>query len=360
MLPIHPATGFIALIGLSLRAKDVIKGLRQERRDLWLYAILALVGIISIIGAYDVQRGIVNFLVPFLFIWLYALGRWAIKDPTRFLVSMLHGTAFFGLVILVARIFGLELFLGGFTILGDFTPPAPRGNVLGVPSNGLAVVLEAGVVGGLGLLFTVRTTKERLVALLIALLSMGGIMVTMSRGAMVAMIAGTVALGLLLSPRVLIPFGAAAVAMLALFERFRNRFASIIDLGEHEGRLGIWQSTLNLIRDHLWFGVGPGNFGLVYPSYAVNEDVAGFGSAHNNYLFFTAQWGIVGGLLFYGWHAWVLIRSLLRGMGSHQKIMWAILIAFATHTLVDDLMTVYAGLLLGCLENDAYLSKKSA
>lgn len=354
ILPIHPATGLVALFGLSLRAPEVLRGLKSQRRDLVVFGVLALIGIVSVANAYDVQRGIINFFVPFAFIWLYALGRWAIKQPTQFLVSMLYGTALLALVMVLARVFQWEFAIGDFTVLGRFSRPGQRGNVLGIPSNGLAVVLEAGVIGGLGLLLYERTWKRRLLAMAIGLLSMAGIAITLSRGAMVGIIAGTIALGFLMTPKVIVPFAGCAALLVAFFDRVRERFLSIIDLSKHTARIEIWESTLNLIRDHFWFGVGPGNFGRVYPSYAVTERVAGFGSAHNNYLFFTAQWGVLGGLTLYGWHFWVMMRSLLRGMGPHQKIMFAILVSFLTHTLFDDLMTAYAGFLLGCLENAAY------
>lgn len=359
VLPFHPAAALIALIGLSLRARRVWTGLREQKADLTVWALLGLTGMVSVIGAYDSGRAAVEWFVPFLFLWLYALGRWAIEAPSRFLRAMLRGTAALALVIVLARLFKWELAVGDFTVLGAFAKPGQRGNVLGIQSNGLAVILEAGVVGGFGLLLLARTVKERLEAAATALLCLAAVAITLSRGAMVGMTVGAVALGLLLTPRSLIAFMLAGLGTLAVSPRVRTRFLSILDLNAHEARIGIWRSTLHMIRDHFWFGVGPGNFGRVYPSYAVNESVAKFGSAHNNYLYFTAAWGIVGGVLFFGWQAWVMIRSLLRGLTPYQKIMWAILVAFGTHVLFDDLMAAYVGLLLGCLENPAYEASKA-
>lgn len=359
MLPFHPAAAFVALIGLSLRARRVWVGLREQKADLTIWALLGLAGIVSVMGAYDLGRAVGEWFAPFIFLWLYALGRWAIQAPSRFLRAMLRGTAVLALVIVLARLLKLEFALGDFTVLGAFAKPGQRGNVLGIQSNGLAVILEAGVVGGFGLLLLARTAKERIEAAAMAILCLVAVAITLSRGAMVGMTVGAAVLGLLLTPRSLIAFMLAGMGTLAVSPRVRTRFLSILDLGAHEARIGIWQSTLRLIREHLWFGVGPGNFGRVYPSYAVTESVAKFGSAHNNYLYFTAAWGVVGGVLFFGWQAWVMIRSLLRGLTPYQKIMWAILIAFGTHVLFDDLMAAYVGLLLGCLENPAYGTSKA-
>lgn len=358
ILPFHPATAFVALVGLSFRARRVWEGLREQKADLTLWALLGVAGLISVIGAYDTGRAAVEWFTPFLFLWLYALGRWAIQSPSKFLLAMLRGTAVFALVILIARLLHLEVSVGDFTVLGAFTHPGQRGNVLGIPSNGLAVILEAGIVGGFGLLLLARSMRDRAEAVVIALLCLGATAITLSRGAMVGMTAGAAALGLLLTPRSFFAFALAAAGMLGISSRVRTRFLSIVDLGAHGARIDIWRSTLRMLREHLWFGVGPGNFGRVYPSYSVTEKVARFGSAHNNYLYFTAAWGLVGGLLFFGWQAWVMVRSLVRGLQPYQKIMWAILIAFGTHVLFDDLMAAYAGLLLGCLENPAYSRNK--
>jgi len=50
---------------------------------------------------------------------------------------------------------------------------------------------------------------------------------------------------------------------------FAARVASVFDLGAGglEVRLAMWQGTLRLIRDHLWTGVGIGNFALAFVPY---------------------------------------------------------------------------------------------
>jgi O-antigen ligase len=53
------------------------------------------------------------------------------------------------------------------------------------------------------------------------------------------------------------------VGVLALMPLLRlPRFASLLDLqqGSTFFRLELWRSSLTLIREHPWFGVGPGNF----------------------------------------------------------------------------------------------------
>jgi O-antigen ligase len=57
------------------------------------------------------------------------------------------------------------------------------------------------------------------------------------------------------------------IALLALIPLLRvPRFGSLLDLqqGSTFFRLELWNSSLALIREHPWFGVGPGNFEVAY------------------------------------------------------------------------------------------------
>lgn len=357
LVALNPGTALLAVVALSLRIRNLAAGLRSARADSVLWVILGLIGWASVLNGYNVSRGAVNWLVPFIFIWLYCIGRWGVKSPARVLEGFLAGTAFLAVVILVGRMLSLEWTWGGFDILAHFSRPTGRGVVLGVPSNGLGVSLAAGVIGGLGISVSAGNTKSRVKGAIIAALCLGAVMVTLSRGAMVGVTAGVIAAGVLLSPRVLLLFSAIGVAASALAPvvapRIWDRIASIVDLVGNQsnvGRLQIWRGTLDLIREHFWLGVGPGNFGSVYPAFSV-PGYEHFRTPHNNILNFVSGWGAIAGFLFFGWIAWVMVRSLVRGLTTHQKIMWVILLTFWVHVLFDDLMAVHIGLFLGCLEN---------
>ena len=81
---------------------------------------------------------------------------------------------------------------------------------------------------------------------------------------------------------------------------FGARVASIFDLGTGglEVRLAMWQGTLRLIRDHLWTGVGVGNFALAYVPYrsAVIYQDPGMQveHPHNEFLNAAAELGPLG------------------------------------------------------------------
>src|SRR5690606_3271728 len=80
-----------------------------------------------------------------------AFGRWGLTRPKEYLSGLVVGSGALGLLVIIAKLAKLELWVGTFPILGDFAQAGGRGIVLGMASNGLAALLEAGAVGGLGL-----------------------------------------------------------------------------------------------------------------------------------------------------------------------------------------------------------------
>lgn len=353
LVPLHPFFGLIALIVLSLRSHAIWPELRTQRGDLAAWGLLGAAGLISVVLGYNLTQGLVNWFGPFLFIWVYCLGRWTIVDPEGFLRAMLRGTALLGSLLVIGKILQLDIHIAGFPLLTDFTGEMPRSVVLGVWGNGLAVILEAAAVGGLALLSTSKSWKGRVEAAAIAALALLGVFITLSRGAMLGVAAGVVTAGLLFTPWVLLPVTGVAGLLAWLSPLVRQRIISIMDLTtdvSNVGRLNIWEGALKLIRDHPWFGVGPGNFHEVYQSYSV-PGFEHFLTPHSTYLTMLAGWGIVGAVLFFGWIAWVVLRAWRRGLSPLQKVMVVIMAAFWTHVLVDDLMAVYVPLLLGLLEN---------
>ena len=81
-------------------------------------------------------------------------------------------------------------------------------------------------------------------------------------------------------------------------------------------RMAHWQAALGMFSDHLWLGVGIGNYAAAYPQYAIGRWQDPLGHAHNYYLNVAAEAGLVGLLaylvLFVACfvEAWRVIRSL--------------------------------------------------
>lgn len=55
-----------------------------------------------------------------------------------------------------------------------------------------------------------------------------------------------------------------------------------------------------MLRDRPWLGVGPDQFALVHPAYALPQ-FAHLTDPHNMYLKLASEWGVPAALLFFGW-----------------------------------------------------------
>ncbi len=125
-------------------------------------------------------------------------------------------------------------------------------------------------------------------------------------------------------------------------------------------RLAHWQAALNMWRDHLWLGVGLGNYPVIYPLYAIGRWRDALGHAHNFYINVAAETGLVG-LLCYGvlWFSifWFSGRVIYATRGFGRAVAVGILgmvAALSVHNLVDNLfvqgMYLHVAVALGILE----------
>ncbi len=144
-----------------------------------------------------------------------------------------------------------------------------------------------------------------------ALMMLGGIAVTMSRGGWAAaVLALLLLLGWLFWKRreLRLPLAGLAVALLlggVVFllsvEKARARIENIgatnnADAGS--SRQWLWETAMRMWHDHPWLGVGPGEFATRFPAYRSWVIQLNPGWVHNEYLNLLVDYGLVGGLLF--------------------------------------------------------------
>ncbi|WP_245526686.1 O-antigen ligase family protein [Acetohalobium arabaticum] len=80
-------------------------------------------------------------------------------------------------------------------------------------------------------------------------------------------------------------------------QQIQNRIKSIVDLEDNKsnlGRLALWKGSLLMFEDHPVNGIGLGNFTDVYKKDYKQPNTASMAHAHNNFLNFLAETGIVG------------------------------------------------------------------
>jgi putative inorganic carbon (HCO3(-)) transporter len=124
-------------------------------------------------------------------------------------------------------------------------------------------------------------------------------------------------------------------------------------------RLAHWQTAQEMARYHFWTGVGLGNYQIVYPGYALMNWPNSLGHAHNIYLNFLAETGIVGLVAYLAlwasimWQTWRVTRQVDVWRRSAAVGLLGTWTHLSVHHLVDNLyvanMHLHLGALLGVL-----------
>lgn len=199
-----------------------------------------------------------------------------------------------------------------------------------------------------------KVRRERWFAVgLFALLPIGALFLSASRGGIISFAAEIGLLALLLILRrsggkhVL---AGAAVLLVAFMlvswlgvRQLIDRFASMQSLEVQTGkRASMRVDTWHIFRDHPWSGTGLGTLQTVFPAYETNYDARVVNHAHNDYLEALAETGVLGAACC----AWFLIALFLRSLRLlflHDKSFAAALhlsgliacAGFLVHSLVD-------------------------
>ncbi len=91
-------------------------------------------------------------------------------------------------------------------------------------------------------------------------------------------------------------------------------------------RLSIWRSTVDMIKDHFWLGVGPGNWRLEYYDYiggVFNNIIhVNWGQPHNDFLWVFAEKGVFGILTFlsfFGYNFYMAWRIISDSPALHHR-----------------------------------------
>ena len=172
---------------------------------------------------------------------------------------------------------------------------------------------------------------QRIVAGYAALMMLGGIAVTMSRGGWLGAGAAvaTFSLWLLRRPQYRIPMAAlmavlclGTVTFLVQSEKARARIDALTDSGKKDSglfRAWIWKPALRMWSDHRLQGVGPGQFDTRFPAYRTPTTPLSPQHVHNEYLELLVEYGTVGagiaglGLAAFGYGLYRTSRHVARG-----------------------------------------------
>jgi O-antigen ligase len=136
-----------------------------------------------------------------------------------------------------------------------------------------------------------------------------------------------------------------------LFERVLS-FADDETVLGMNGRVMVWQGTLEMIKSHLLLGSGPGTYATIFPQFQPPGSTARFYEAHNDYLHFLAELGIVF-LPLLCWWLFCLFRAGRKKLQSTSRQTWGLalgamagIVAILFHSFVDFNLLIPANALL--------------
>jgi putative inorganic carbon (HCO3(-)) transporter len=328
-------------------------------------------------------------------------GRWLIVG----LLLGGAGQALLGLYQFVNRI-GPDWFiiLGRFMrASGSFGQPNPYGGYLGLCLP-VAVSLALWAWGQVWqpvqdrMGESDRPLRERLAIVLpacffsvVSLLLLTGILASWSRGAWLGVLAGLAVVLALRSRTALLVSSVAALVGLAalLLGSFRPAMipaplsARMADVPAYLGltdvlsqpvtdenfsvveRVAHWAAAMRMWEQAPWFGIGPGNYAVAYPSVRLPRWEDALGHAHNVYLNVLAETGVIGLaaflILWIGIVVWLWRHFRRAEARSYEGALalgvLGVVAHLSVHNLVDNLfvqgMTLHLALLLAAVEIEA-------
>jgi O-antigen ligase len=120
-------------------------------------------------------------------------------------------------------------------------------------------------------------------------------------------------------------------------------------------RLAHWQAGLRMFDSSPWIGLGIGNYGAAYPRFALPHWYDPLGHAHNLYINFLAETGVLGALAFLAF--WVSMAVFLfRQSRAQNPLLRALALGLlgtvaylSVHNLFDNLFVQYLQLQLALL-----------
>jgi O-antigen ligase len=219
---------------------------------------------------------------------------------------------------------------GGFAIV---TPDSGVMRSGGPLSPGyFGQVLAAAAALGIYLALRAKSSRERSIAALATVLMAAAVVYTLSRGALLGIVAAVIAVVLLRRMPITKGVATAVVLVVAgivvLPGVVRNRVGDLATLragsgssdSSLRGRIAENLAAIEMFRDHPIIGVGPDNFELHYLDYAQRiglDSRAEVRGAHNLYLESLAETGIVGTIPFFAL-LWVGLRRSWRARSAAE------------------------------------------
>lgn len=189
--------------------------------------------------------------------------------------------------------------------------------------NVLAGYLDVFICLALGLLARAEQRSQKIILIVLIIMFAACLAMTYSRGAFLTLAVVFAAYGALKDWRILILFAAVTGLIAYNDATFTHRILSSFTGSDSSGsvRVGIWVSTIAMISDHPFAGIGWGAYQFVYPqyNYYIADPNIIIYHAHNLYLHHAAEIGIVGALAFFWYFFGTMFMSL--ALNSNERYL---------------------------------------
>ncbi len=198
------------------------------------------------------------------------------------------------------------------------------------PSS-LGALFSLGLFAALGWILSDRPASERRFAVVLASLLVCGIISSVARGPVFALLPALILFLVMLKPQVKLCRKALLIVLACGVAYYGVTLTGIqkqVDLGQRlfdtvslqmndvtNNRLAIWKGTWQMIKDHPLLGTGIGSFYQYYPEYQPPEDNDETYLAHSDPLQFWVELGVLGPLLFYAF----IIAAAMRTFAALKK-----------------------------------------
>ena len=294
-----------------------------------------VISFLSVFIAPDVSFSLYNFshLVP-IYVSTYLLVGQTVRtsrEVQRVVIAMALSAALVILYGFYQFIFGIDISAMKWVDGAAFPELSKRVFSTWENPNILAGYLDIVACLALGLAVGLSGWRRGL-ALTILVLALACLGMTYARGACLVIGILLAGYGVLRDWRVLLGIVAIGAGVLFFDPVLSDRLLSVftrIDTSS-EMRLAFWESTVAMIMDHPFLGIGWGMYFMVYPEYDFYLQGAPVKivHAHNMYLNYAAEIGIPGALAFF----WFFFGSLLLAFRLPRKTPpWADVLAAHEH-----------------------------
>ena len=188
--------------------------------------------------------------------------------------------------------------------------------------NVLAGYLNVMICLALGFLAKFGTRKQKFILLAAIIILVACLTMTYSRGAFLAIAAIFVVYGLLYDWRILTMFALGTAILLYSDITFLERILAVFTGTSDSSsgiRIGVWVSTIAMIADHPFVGIGWGAYQFIYPqyNYYLVDATQTIYHAHNLYLQTAAEVGIAGALAYFWYFFGTMFMAL--ALNSNER-----------------------------------------